>query len=90
MILVSADGRFERLPWEEPAVFDVAGANAAALAAISAALGRGLDMAEAAALAAAAARVASGKTGTAAVGADELRRAVGEGAAPAACRTAAG
>ena len=90
MILVSADGRFERLPWEEPAVFDVAGANDAALAALSTALGRGLDMAAAAALAGAAARVASGKTGTAAVGADELRQAVGEGAAPAARRTAAG
>lgn len=88
-VLVSADGRLERLPRRARAGLDVSGANDAALATLAAALGRGLDMAAAAALADAAASVAGGKTGTAAVGADELRRAVDEGAGPAARKSAA-
>ena len=68
-VLVSADGHLERLPRRARAVFDVSGANDAALATLAAALGRGLDMAS--------------------VGADELRRAVDEGAGPAARKSAA-
>ncbi len=79
MTLVLADGRVVHLEARAREVFDVSGAGDTVVAAIAAALGRGIDLPAAAELANEAAGVAVGKAGTAAVSAAELMRAVRAG-----------
>jgi len=72
MSVIPADGPALHLPAEAREVFDVSGAGDTVIAVLSAALGAGLALGEAAHLANVAAGVVVGKLGTAAVEADEL------------------
>ena len=75
MSLVERDGGATHLPSEMREVFDVSGAGDTVVAVLAAALGRQLPLGLAARLANLAAGVAVGRSGTAAVGLDDLRHA---------------
>ncbi len=75
MILVTGDGA-RRLRAEAREVFDVSGAGDTVVAALAAALAAGAELSDAAALANCAAGIVVGKVGTAALGREDLGRAL--------------
>ena len=82
MLYVPAEKPFAgaiHLPTRAKEVFDVSGAGDTSIAALAAALGVGVSMAEAMQIANAAAGIVVGKLGTATVTTDELRSALSDG-----------
>ncbi|WP_295408730.1 bifunctional D-glycero-beta-D-manno-heptose-7-phosphate kinase/D-glycero-beta-D-manno-heptose 1-phosphate adenylyltransferase HldE [uncultured Thiocystis sp.] len=75
MLLLRPSAEALHLPTQAREVFDVTGAGDTVIATLAAALGAGVDLAEACALANCAAGLAVGKLGTATVSAPELERA---------------
>jgi D-beta-D-heptose 7-phosphate kinase / D-beta-D-heptose 1-phosphate adenosyltransferase len=81
MTLLREGAEALHLPAHAREVYDVTGAGDTVISVLAAALGAGEDFASATALANAAAGVVVGKLGAATVSVDELRSALGEGAA---------